>query len=313
MKLTDVLGSVRCGPAVQHEGLQVFPLHWADGDEPAQAPGYVVLDELLERHGAAVTELDDGGHVPTIKVRNDADVDALILDGTELRGAKQNRMVNVSIVVGKHTEIPIPVSCVERGRWGFKGRAFESSGRTVASKLRNLKAHMVKEHLSAGRRAATDQGAVWDSVDAYMERSATASPTAAMDDVFSQEGSTIDAIVDALRDLDAAGAIVAVNGEIVGLDLVDRRSTFRKLWSGLVRGYAVDAVLEAAPGGKSLTGEEVESWLRTVTTSGSLERAEVPGVGEYHAVRGNGLAGGVVLHEGRVVHAAVFPAVDEEV
>jgi ARG/rhodanese/phosphatase superfamily protein len=113
--------------------------------------------------------LNDGGSVPTIKVFNHADIDALILDGTELRGAKQNRMVNVTVIIGKHSETPIPVSCVEQGRWAYRSRGFASSKRTVASKLRNRKAHMVAENLGRTQRAATNQGEVWARVDGYIK------------------------------------------------------------------------------------------------------------------------------------------------
>ena len=68
-----------------------------------------MIDELLESGQAQITELDEGAAVPTIKVLNHADIDALILAGTELRGAKQNRMVNVTVNIAKHREAPIPL------------------------------------------------------------------------------------------------------------------------------------------------------------------------------------------------------------
>src|SRR5215470_4779041 len=154
------------------------------------APSYALIDDLLEDGQAEITELNEGGTVPTIKVFNHADIDALILDGTELRGAKQNRMVNVTVVIGKHSEAPIPVSCVEQGRWAYRSHGFASSKRTVASKLRNRKAHMVAESLARTKRAATDQGKVWDEVACYLERSEAESATAAFEDAYAQREST---------------------------------------------------------------------------------------------------------------------------
>src|SRR5437867_373816 len=113
MELQDVLSQVSVEPSLSWKNVQVFPLVQPNGHEPS----YALIDELLERKQVAITELNEGGAVPTIKVLNKADVDALILDGTELRGAKQNRMVNVTVIVGQHTETPIPVTCVEQGRW----------------------------------------------------------------------------------------------------------------------------------------------------------------------------------------------------
>jgi hypothetical protein len=48
----------------------------------------------------------------------------LIIDGEELVGAKQNRVVNLTILVAAQSALTIPVSCVEAGRWTARSRAF---------------------------------------------------------------------------------------------------------------------------------------------------------------------------------------------
>lgn len=306
MQLKDVLDKVKIGDPLQWENLQVFPLTQPNG----HAPGYALVDDLLERQQIEITELADGASVPTIQVRNRADQDALILDGSELHGAKQNRMVNITIVVGKHSEAPIPVSCVERGRWSYRSHGFASSKRTVASRLRNRKAHMVAESLVRENRPATDQGRVWDNVDQYLGAAKAASATASFDDAYRQNESSSSTYVDHLQDLDAYGAIVAINGLLIALDLVDHRDTFRKLWGGLLRGYAFDAALEVEAKSKQLDRAEVESWLRTTAASAVLVPQEVGGVGQYYSLTGTGLAGGVTVHDGRAIHVALFPAAD---
>ncbi len=305
MQLHDVFDQVTVEKAVQWKNIQVFPLIQSNGHDPS----YALIDDLLDSGQAEITEINDGGSVPTIAVRNHAGIDALILDGTELRGAKQNRMVNVTVIVGKGTDTPIPVSCVEQGRWAYRDRYFRSAKRTVASKLRNLKAHMVKEYLAKEHRAATDQGEVWDQVDAYMKGADVHSRTGAMDDAFAARQGDIDAFVDRLRQIDAYGAVVAINGEIIALDLVDHRKTFRALWESLLRGYAMDAAGEDNQP-KRLTKRQVETWLKSVLQSATLTLHHVAGVGEYYAVHAPGTAGGCTVHEGRVVHAALFPAAE---
>jgi hypothetical protein len=306
MKLSKILEGVCVQEPRTWGSIQVFPLVQPNGHEP----GYALVDDLLERGAVHITELGEGGVVPTIKVRNDADVDALILDGSELRGAKQNRMVNVTIIVGKHTEIPIPVSCVEQGRWSYRSKGFSSMGRTVASKLRNAKAHMVYASLAAGRSAATEQLDVWERVDGYFARSGAHSKSAAMDDVFADRRTDVEGIVEALGKIDACGAVVAVNGEIVALDLLDHRDTFARLWTGLLRGYALDAVLEKPAEARVLTRQDVEQWVQGVARSAVVTPHEVSGVGRYYAVRSKKVAGSIVLHEGTAVHTALFPATE---
>jgi hypothetical protein len=69
--------------------------------------------ERIDRRG----EVSRGGSVPELKVVNKSDRMLLILDGEGLVGAKQNRIVNTTILIAGNTTTVIPVSCVEQGRW----------------------------------------------------------------------------------------------------------------------------------------------------------------------------------------------------
>ena len=57
--------------------------------------------------------------MPDLKVINKSEVMVLILDGEELVGAKQNRIVNTTILIPAKETVLIPVSCVEQGRWSY--------------------------------------------------------------------------------------------------------------------------------------------------------------------------------------------------
>lgn len=77
---------------------------------------YLLLDEALADGSIEVEEVDNSGSVPELKVINNSPQMVLILDGEELVGAKQNRIINTTILIqGKSTTV-IPVSCVEQGR-----------------------------------------------------------------------------------------------------------------------------------------------------------------------------------------------------
>jgi len=74
---------------------------------------YLLLDEALVQGLIQVIEVGEEGSVPELKVINNSPRMILILDGEELVGAKQNRIVNTTILIQGNSTIVIPVSCVE--------------------------------------------------------------------------------------------------------------------------------------------------------------------------------------------------------
>jgi hypothetical protein len=305
MQLNQILNEVRVGDPVTAGNLQVFPLLRDTQEETDYTP----IDELLAGGEAEISEVTAGGSVPTAKVINRSAHDALILDGMELRGAKQNRMIDVTIIIEKHSEAVIPVTCVEQGRWSYRTKNFAASERTVPSRLRAMKSRQYAEDMSRDGHAKVSQGAVWDEVSRYLERSGASSDTWAMDDVFTQRSADVETIAAGLRDIQADGAVVALNGEIVGMDLVADRRIFRKLWTALLRGYALDAILEPAKASPPLSREAVAAWIEAVGTGAQVSTHAVPGSGQYHAVVSPSVVGGAVTHRDHTVHVGLAPRV----
>src|SRR3990172_1167308 len=123
---------VRVGEPVRHQTLSVFPLF--DGSQvPVE---YLLSDEGIGSGSVTVEEVSEAGSVPDLLVENKGDVRVLFIEGEELVGAKQNRILSTSVLVAAKTKTKIPVSCVEQGRWGYKSKFFGSSGSHSPSKLR---------------------------------------------------------------------------------------------------------------------------------------------------------------------------------
>ena len=124
---------IRVGDPVRHGGLSVFPLF--TGEESAL--DYRLSDEVMDSRDVVVEEIGDQGSVPEISVENTGDSRVLFLEGEQLVGAKQNRILNVSLLVAGHTKIKVPVSCVEQGRWRRTSSRFSSSKTGAPSSLRH--------------------------------------------------------------------------------------------------------------------------------------------------------------------------------
>ena len=74
----------------------------------------------------------------------------LILDGEEIAGAKQNRVLNTTVLLKEESETIIPVSCTEQGRWHYTSDKFSDSGVVTAHKVRLYKNLSVSQSLESG-------------------------------------------------------------------------------------------------------------------------------------------------------------------
>ncbi|MBY0457883.1 MAG: hypothetical protein K2V38_11135, partial [Gemmataceae bacterium] len=156
--------SVRVGQVVNHDKLSVFPLFL----EAPSAPAYRLSEEALADGSAVVEEVSDGGSVPNLAVNNTGDALVLFVEGQELRGAKQNRVLNTSVLVAAKTKTVLPVSCVEQGRWRYVSKEFAASEFHGSSKLRAVLRRSVNHSTMSGGGHTSDQGAVWTEVSRQM-------------------------------------------------------------------------------------------------------------------------------------------------
>ena len=99
--------------------------------------------------------------------RNLGDKPVLLVEGEELVGAKQNRTFNISILAPPRQETRIPVSCVERGRWGYDADVvFQRSDRAHYARGRRTKTEAVNRNIGLDAASLhSDQGAVWEDID----------------------------------------------------------------------------------------------------------------------------------------------------
>jgi hypothetical protein len=233
------LPEVRVGDPVRHEALSVFPLF----STPGEGVEYLLSDEAIGAGSVTVEEISEGGSVPNLLVKNDSDSRVLFLEGEELRGAKQNRVLNTSVLVAARSRTPIPVSCVEQGRWHYRSRQFAPSGSHSSSKLRHYLKGSVSRSLRSGGGHSSDQMAVWSEVDRQMKALGSTSETQAMSDTFDTYRDRLAGFQEKLKYVEGAnGVAVALGNRVVSLDLFDKPGTCRKVWARLLSGVAMDAV-----------------------------------------------------------------------
>jgi hypothetical protein len=290
-----------CGQAVTFQNLTLLPLV-AGCDRDAD---YVVLDEALARGWVEVTELSEEGHVPELKVVNRGDTAVLLLDGEELVGAKQNRVLNLTILVPPRHTSTIPVSCVESGRWRRISRQFVSAPRAQFAEGRAAKMQQVTSSLRNVGIRRSDQQAVWSAIAEKSARLGAESDTAAMAAMYERLDRPVEDFVAAFPPVERqVGAVFLVNGRLAGLELFDASSTWRKLWSKLVRSYALDAI-DRKHQGTPVASQDGRRLIDVVMASQS---AVYPAIGEGEDVRltGSDMTGAGLVARDRAIHVSAL-------
>src|SRR5512143_3552797 len=102
-QIQGFLENVKMGGKQSHLNMTLIPLLAPD----AGAPDYMILEEALAQGVVEITEVSQGGSVPDLKLINKSMSKLLVVDGEELIGAKQNRIVNATFLIAGQTEIII--------------------------------------------------------------------------------------------------------------------------------------------------------------------------------------------------------------
>jgi hypothetical protein len=234
---------------------------------------------LIRRHSAPVIR-HDGAEVNRLVLVNNSKRPLLLLAGEVVSGGKQDRVIGKDRIVPAESDpVDLSVFCVEPGRWVATSEHFGASeamyGGNVGGPVARAQppmAMMVQPSVRGKAMADKDQGQVWAEVrkqQAAMETvevSAGAAPVAneiaqtssyakvneneevkkQVDAVAKPIEQNYQSLIRQLRDRNAVGVVVAVNGRIIWADVFASTDLLEKYWPKLVRSYASEAVVTRA-------------------------------------------------------------------
>lgn len=294
---------IRLGNPISHESISIFPLE-ASIESNVH---YLLSDEELAAGTVTVEEINEGGSVPELVVNNQTDNLVLFLEGEELQGAKQNRVLNTSVLVAAKSKIKIPVSCVEQGRWRYTSHQFASSGRHSSSKLRHILKKSVLNSAKEGEGHRSDQGEVWKEVGRQMDSLGADSPTGAMADTYESHKNRLAEYRDHLKYVEGAtGLAVAIGNKVVSVDLFDKPATCRKVWDRLLSGVIMDA-LESGTMEERVNKLETEKLIMAFRDS-FWEHTKSVGEGEEYRFGAGDMHASALVHDGAMVHGSLVVA-----
>lgn len=330
--IQNCLESLRPGAPVHAGRLTMLPLT-AEGSSRESA--YLLLDEALAAGQLEVSEVSDAGIVANLLATNRSDKPVLLFDGEELKGAKQNRIVNATILVPAGAKLTLPVSCVEQGRWRYEAAGFSSSGEALFAKARLRKA----ERMASARRMKTarqvnadwaadlpddvgpirgyarraetlgdfdaDQRAVWDDVQEALQETGTRSASSAMNDSYVLRRAEIERLSSAFVTAEGQiGAVFYIDGRAVGIEVAGNPKAFGAIFGKLVRSYCLNALGETPP--FAMPGPETaRAFIAAVTGLDQMISPSV-GLGEDVRLDGPSACGSALIADDHVVHLSAF-------
>jgi len=267
---------IQVGQGIRYESLSIFPLFTRTSGDAA----YRLSEDAFRDGSVTVQEVGKTGVVGELVVENKSDTPVLFLEGDELLGVKQNRVLNTTLLVPAHTKLQIPVSCVERGRWRHGARKI-GVGMTAPTKLRSILKKSVGESLKRERKHKSNQGQIWREVRIVQQNLHVRSETEAMSDTFASLRTRLAESREQLPYARGASGLVACqNDRILGLDMFDQPSTCQTVWDRLLSSYVIDAI---QPGSEEVlvTQEEVQDFLSDVDRA-SWEESPAIGQGQHY-------------------------------
>src|SRR5260221_2880907 len=264
----SLLSPIRSG------NLTVFPVV---ANKSYDTVEFLTLDEGLRSGDVVVTEAGQARGLIRHRPRDpaimhpvrDAEVNRLVLVNNSKRpllllageivtGGKQDRVIGKDRIVPAESEpVDLGVFCVEPGRWVAKSASFGVLGGNMAAPSVRMRAMKDK-----------DQQQVWDSVrSAQASMAANVTSTEAvevqattsyaqvmenkavqrkLDDVAAPIERDYSKLIRELRERNAVGVVVAVDGEIIWADIFASTQLLEKYWPKLVRSYATEALVSHA-------------------------------------------------------------------
>lgn len=300
--LSNEFEAIKAGPGQAASSMAMLPLLRVN---PARH-SYFSLHQALAEGSLVIGEVSQGGSVPELKVSNKGQQTVLILDGEELRGAKQNRVLNTCILVGPESTLTVPVSCTEAGRWSYESPVFRESCHIMSPSSRSGLKEDVQESLRMSGQARSNQGRVWDDIRLKHEQHGTRSGTGAMSDIFAGRAQDLEQILEAFPLLEGQCGICAFFGDrFAGLDFVSLPSVWKDLHDKIIRSYALDA-LRTRQEAQLPKAEQLGACIDQLSKC-QVEAYPGVGLGEDLRLKQQGLIGSALLWQEELAHLSAYP------
>lgn len=300
--IEELIADLEVMEPITHNNITLFGLR---RKKAASGLEYLLLSEAIEHNLATVSEQSTTGSVPEVTIDNQSDSNILLVDGEEVLGAKQNRIINSTMLVPGKNKQKIPVSCVEQGRWAYSSSSF-TCGSVSHIALRQKKSSSVTHNLSMTQTYHSNQGEVWEEISNKASSMKSYSATSSLHDIYDDHRNKLEDYKQAFADLQGVhGFLVAINGIPQCADIFDKPATMDKIKSRLFEGYALDAIENEVQDSKPLSVADARNFLNKIVCS-KIASYKSPGLGDDLRMQSNDITGSTLTYHDEIVHLAIF-------
>jgi hypothetical protein len=295
--------------------LTVFPVVTANPHDTGQ---FLTLDEGLRSGEVVVTESGNisplvrprhpgqterpirqgGAQVNQLVLVNNSKRPLILLAGEIVTGGKQDRVIGKDRLVPAESDpIDLGVFCVEPGRWTAAAGKFGAFNSSMAQPAVRSKAMADKDQDKVWSEVRKSQAAMAEAVPAPAARvvGSASSYAGVMQNVEVQQKvnsvaapieRNYQSLIKQLRDRNAVGVVVAVNGEIIWADMFASTNLLEKYWSKLVRSYAAEAVVTEIKN-REASQQAAQEFLDNLEGRREMVESE-PGLYRHTEITGDG-------------------------
>ena len=279
---------------------------------------YLTLRRGISAGFVEVTECEIST-VGTVLARNNANIPLVLIDGDEILGAKQNRIMNRSLIVPPQTTLHVSVSCTEQGRWHygrtrdeFINRNLESEYGENEEQFENFEFSDEAADFSTRRAKSQDlfenrscQSTVWNSIANLERKTAFSSRTSALHDNFVNHRPKLNEYLRNFRlEYGQSGAIFIINGQIKGFELFANPSIYQDYHEKIFRSYIMEAITDYQSK-YTYVIDDVREFLRELSHS-EFRRSDSKGIGRHLHFANNFGYGAALLDGNNLVHINYF-------
>lgn len=298
---------------IRHGSLTVFPVVASSSHDTREfltldeglRSGEVVVSEygsvqplIRRRRPIPMYERQDRAEVNRLVLLNNSKRPLMLLAGEIVTGGKQDRVIGKDRLVPAESDpVDLSVFCVEPGRWvatsaqfggltsamaqpTVRARAMSSKNQEMVwSEVRKAQAG-VAENLSPPVAAAVRGMSSYASVmqnDEVREK---------VDAVAAPMERDYRSLIQQLRERNAVGVVVAVNGKIIWADIFASTELLQKYWAKLARSYAAEAIVERTKG-MDVDTKSAQQFLEDMEGRHQTVESE-PGLYRHTEVSGDG-------------------------